>query len=202
MRRHLEVFRRVLVFVVAQGFAMHSAWAADPDNPAEIRVRQVPESQVVAMGQAMPEVGAQVVYAFFPNVAYTAIVSRVAQVATGITAIRSETPDGRNTTCLAVISADGMRITVRDYDRRRLYQCVSLRNGGYECREYDLSRELPRVSAPSLVPPGRTGEKTETVAPFDSTGGGDSGVLPTATVYLDVMIVFDTAAQTWAAANR
>ncbi|MDD5708384.1 MAG: M12 family metallo-peptidase, partial [Kiritimatiellae bacterium] len=192
-------FRDLLFAAIA--LASGAARAADPGNPAEIRTRRVEAGPVALAARAVPEVGAEVVYAFFPDVAYTVTVARVEQVAAGIQAVKSDVEDGRNITCLAIVTAEGTRLTVRDYSRRRLYQRVSLPDGGIEYREYDLSKELPRVSAPSPVPPRKAGRTKEAALPFDSGGGGDSGVSPLATTYLDVMIVFDTTAQTWVADN-
>ena len=189
-----------LAAMAAQCVALSAAWAADPQNPAEVRTRQVETGPAAAAANATPEVGAEVVYAFFPDVAYTVTVSRVEQIAPGTTAIQSVANDGRDITCLSIQSPDGLRLTVRDLGRRRLYQCVSLSGGKWEYREYDLSKELPRTPHPPIKPPEEE-DKTEATAPFDPAGVGVSGAEPLATSYLDIMFVFDTTAQTWAAAN-
>ena len=189
-----------LAAMAAQCVALSAAWAADPQNPAEVRTRQVETGPAAAAANATPEVGAEVVYAFFPDVAYTVTVSRVEQIAPGTTAIQSVANDGRDITCLSIQSPDGLRLTVRDLGRRRLYQCVSLSGGKWEYREYDLSKELPRTPHPPIKPPEEE-DKTEATAPFDPARGGVSDAESLATTYLDIMFVFDTTAQTWAASN-
>lgn len=191
----------MMAAVVMQFVAGLNVSAADTNNPAEIRTRLVQVRAGIIAENTIPEVGSEVVYSFFPDVAYTAIVSRVEQVAAGTVSIQSDAKDDRNITCLSVVSSKGMRLTVRDYDRRRLYQCVSLSEGGWEFREYDLSKELPRTPSPPLIPPMKTEQETEVAIPFDLTRSGNFAIAAATPVYLDVMVVFDTTAQTWAANN-
>ncbi|MDD2600353.1 MAG: M12 family metallo-peptidase [Kiritimatiellae bacterium] len=201
----MSILHKTTVTLLAAMALQFAAWltvsAANTDNPAQIRTRRVPAGATMAAETTIHEVGAEVVYSFFPEVAYTVTVSRVEQVATQTVAIQSKARDGRDITCLSVIALDSARLTVRDYDRQRLYQCVSLADGGREYREYDLSKELPRTPCPPMAPPVADALGKEATPAVDLMSSGEVALAAAATVYLDVMVVFDTTAQAWAANN-
>lgn len=185
--------------------AAFGAASAEAEDPALVRSRrtQQPVPSGVAQRQAA-STGTELIYAFFPDVAYTVTVSRIEQGYGGTVLASGQTRDGRDVTYQSVTGPDGERLTLRDRSCNRLYQGVILTDGGWEFREYDLSRELPRTPMPPLRPPDATPlAMTEPIPAADTPADpeGDNPVLPMATTAIDVMVVYDTTAQSWVAAN-
>jgi len=142
---------------------------------------------------APPVVGKERIYAFFPDVAYTCRVTRVSAGYGDAVLVEAACGDGMDVRVSSVLASDGARHEVHDFARRKLYQTTSRADGTFEVREYDDTKRLPVWDLePRTAPTVRAGLLStfgETVTPLG------------ATATIDVMVVFDTTAQTWAAAN-
>lgn len=204
MKRWCSRWVRLVWGGLALAGAIH-AQAAEQNNPALVRSRRITSAgAALARQQTTPVVGEERVYAFFPDAAYTVTVARVEQGYGNTTLITSQVNDGREVTCLSVIAPDGERLTVRDRSRARLYQCVSVAAGGWEYREYDLAKELPRTPLPPRTPPGlvpRPATEAIRLAGVPTTTQAQEPVQPMATTFIDVMVVYDTTAQAWVTNN-
>jgi hypothetical protein len=167
-----------------------------PDGDAAMtRVRKIEADAArrIASAVAVPTPGAWAVYAFFPDAAYTVLVSRVTAVYGGAVLVEGTCRKEGDVQFSSVIAPDGFRHEVHDLVCGKLYQAVSLADGSWEIREYEDGRRLPARSLPPVVLPA--------VGALAFPDAGDGGVSPLAATTIDLMMVFDTSAQTWANAN-
>ncbi|MCL1921493.1 MAG: zinc-dependent metalloprotease [Kiritimatiellaeota bacterium] len=149
--------------------------------PDVLRARHGRPAQRVALPVPQDEA----IYPFFADAAYTTTVARVTQGYGGTTIVQGEIPE-THTLSLSIYSAEGERHEVHFTDSGRVYVAATLPDGTLEVREHD----------PSLEP--RWDEHAAVDAPEAPQAAGGGMALAAGNTEIDVMIVFDTTAATWA----
>lgn len=181
-------------------------FAAGKSDPAVTRQRTYQPSQVHRLGlQSMvtsknetitplPEVGSQVCYTFFPDVAYTVTVTSVTSVYNGACLVEGACEGCEATRYTAVIAADGERHEVHDFRCGKLYQAVRSAAGTFTISENDDTLRPP-ITPSSPLQIG----SNDTVKEFMPTGIIPLGEILQVTN--DLMICIDKSAQQWIEAN-
>ena len=161
---------------------------AAPQRGAALRKRNGRAPQ----RSALPVPQDKAVYPFFADTAFTTTVTRVSRGFGGAEIVEGRMP-ARNLTSLSIYTPQGVRHEVHATENGRVYIAVTLPDGTMEMQEHDPSREPCRCAtcehhvkdAPALM---MLPEEVLTAKAL-----GDTEV--------DVMLVFDTLAVTWANAS-
>lgn len=189
--------KRVLFVLMA--WIEFSEAAADP---ALVRTRREVLSLVkgnAAQGFRATTVGVEIIVPFFADVAYTGIVTHVEQGYRNTRIVRGYGSSGKEVSILLAEASDGRILTVNDPRQSRLFQCVSLADGGYEYREYDLTRQGKILHEPSVFPPDEGILIKPSIAEVSEISS--YAVQAAGATVLDILFIFDTRAQTWVANN-
>lgn len=171
---------------------------AASDNVALTRVSRVAQEWARSAAQALPVENKQAVYAFFPDVAYTVTVTRVTTVYGGAQSIEGRPVDGANIRFSSLRAPDGIRYEIHDFNRGKLYQAISCADGSLEVREYDDAKRPPKWGAPPML--GSVGLKAPP-APARAVRVARAAAFANTSAVIDLMLVFDTTAKTWADNN-
>ncbi|NLL83198.1 MAG: hypothetical protein GX230_03025 [Lentisphaerae bacterium] len=139
---------------------------------------------------ALPQAGDQLIYHFFDNAVYTVTVSKVSAVYGNSHLIEGLCHGAGPSRYQAVLSDSGVRHEIHDFARARLYQATGDRFGVQEIREYDDTLRLPKydLSVPATC---SADTPTTTAVPLPAAASIKG-------VTVDIMILFDTGAKTWA----
>ncbi len=168
------------------------------DDAAVTRARSVPRLFASLSANAVPGLNEQAVFSFFPGAVYTVTASRVTSVYGGAVLIEGTCGEGVNARYSSVFAPNGVRHEVRDFDRGRLYQATTRADGSMEVREVADDKRPPAWDEPAvLISAGADGTRKSRLTEEEHV----TSLAATAGTVIDVMMVFDTTAQTWADDN-
>ncbi len=193
----------------ALGLAVFSAAAGAPlqvllpgeasvgaaDDPAVTRTRLVKAAEVQRQAVSMVRPDDRLIFPFFPDATYTVSVTRVSAGYGGATVVEGVVEGIADARFLSVAAPDGTRYELRDPDRRLLYTILSQPDGVLTVREFDDTKRPPVHDLPPVDPPRKPASSVE------RTSADVVEPLATTATEIDLMLVFDTKAQTWAVAN-
>ncbi len=169
--------------------------AGTADDPAVTQTRLVKAAEVQRQAVSVVRPDDQLVFPFFPDATYTVAVTRVSTGYGGATVVEGVVEGVADARFLSVSASDGTRYELRDPGRRFLYTILSQPDGALTVREYDDTKRPPVHDLPPVDPPRKPASSAERAsAPVVEP-------LATTVTEIDLMLVFDTNAQTWAAAN-
>ena len=174
---------------------------ATTHDPALLRVRheQPLTQRMVTTSVSETEIGETAVLQFFPDVAFTTTVFKISHETDS--ALIRYNDDARGASGLSVTTSDGTRLTIRDNQKQRLYQKVSLADGRFEYREYDLTAApISTPLPPRPAPPSNELLSLPSSTPL-SLNDQPIALAGEETTIIDVMVVYDTTAQAWVAGN-
>jgi len=208
-------FRSIyILFVFAQGLCLLGANAAPAltvalsagseesltvfDDVAVTRKAVVAEVDVKALTTTQPAVNDTLIYRFFDDTAYTVTVSSVSSGYAGAQIVEGHALNSSDILFRSVITGEGIRYEINDKQRGFIYQAVSLSNGSLQITEYNKEKGEAIIPTEPLTVPGET---LDTSFNFGILSADTIGVTPLSTSEIDVMLVFDQTAQTWAGAN-
>ena len=127
----------------------------------------------------------RLVYPCFQDSTYTATVRRVSAGYGNAQVVESQSDDS-SVAVISVYAPDGERHEVRDMQKRHVYITISRLDGTLEVQEYNLALQRRFTDDHLPVP--------ESAIAYTSPEPGDTTVI-------DLMIVMDTRARTWANAH-
>ena len=178
-----------------------------PEEGGVLRRRHTPPVQ----RRGVPVVADQAVYPFFEDVAYTTTVTRVSQGYGGAVIVESKLPKS-DAICISVYTPEGERHEVSFTEKGYAYVAAALLDGEFSMQEIDPSLD-PREDAiipapePQMPAPVLPGDGVEPwglplEAPaFPEPPEVEPPILAAGNVVLNLMIVIDQPAVTWANAN-
>lgn len=167
------------------------------DDTAVTRKAIVSAPTLQSMNTVQPALHDAQIYRFFDDAVYTVSVARVSEVFNGAQLIEGRCAEIPEITFQAVKTDTGVRYELEDTLRGFMYQAVSRHDGSLLIAEYDRSRGEPIFQDDIVAAPD---DGADPAASALSTA--DPGeVYPLATTEIDVMLVFDQSAQSYAAAN-
>ena len=191
----LAVLVLAFVGVTAVEAAVYEMFPQEEDTPV-MAARAAPQKGALlrtrhghghpTQHRTLPAPQDQAAYPFFAGTVYTTTVARVSQGYGGAEIVEGAIPE-TGTMSLSVYTAEGERHEVHFAESGRSYIAATLPDGTMAVREYDPSLE-PRWNECMEV----GGAPTENPM-MAAAAVGD--------VEIDVMMVFDTTAVTWANAN-
>ena len=166
------------------------------DDPAVTRKAQIADTY--ALNTTQPVVNDQLIFRFFADTVYTMRVSRVTAGYNG--AVVVEGSDSKTPASLfrQVISSEGVRTELNDKERGFLYQALPRPDATLQILEYDKSKGEAVIPTNPLPVPG---EIDALNLGIDSLSVESNIETLSTSAEIDVMIVFDQTAQTWASAN-
>ena len=166
------------------------------DDPA--LTRKAVKADSYTLNTTSPSVNDQVVFRFFEDTVYTMRVSRVFSGYNGDVVIEGNSPQKTTVLFRQVVSADGTRTELEDTERGFFYQALPDDNASLRILEFDRSKGEAVVPTNPLPVPGETAVPGPLI---DLLAAGDEVETLATTDEIDVMLVFDQTAQSWANAN-
>lgn len=144
--------------------------------------------------QALPQAGERTIYAFFPDAVYTVTVTRVTAAYGGAHLIEGTCGENIHARFQSVVTRDGVRHEVHDFTRGKLYQAAGRADDVLELREYDDTKRPAKRDAAFPATAANTSLRENS-----PTGVAGNVAADSSGIVIDLMLVFDTTAQSWSA---